>query len=353
MTDRAPRSRVRVVVTDDSAFMRRLLADGLNEHGFTVVGTAASGDEALVLCERHKPDVLTLDLAMPGLDGLGVLRALGGTASPVPVIVVSAFSPAHGARAVDALAAGAVELVAKPAVGEPLAAFLAELAEKTLLASRARPAFSRNGGPARTATVPTRPAPRQVGVKTQRRAVLIACSTGGPRALAELVPRLPAPLGEGTAIVQHMPSGFTASLAERLDRTSALDVREAAEGQFLSPGSVLIAPGGRHLRLKADRTAYLSDEPAVGGLKPRADLTIRDAARAYRERLLLVVLTGMGRDGLEGAREVKRHGGRVICEAESTCVVYGMPRAVVDANLADAVVPLDAMAEAIAEEAGR
>ena len=182
------------------------------------------------------------------------------------------------------------------------------------------------------------------------RVVVIAASTGGPRALGELVPRLPAPLGAGTVIVQHLPSGFTAPLAQRLDRTAHLRVREAGDGDLIDPRVALLAPGGSHLRFDAAGRAALSDAPEVGGLRPRADLTIGDAARAFGERTVLVVLTGMGNDGLEGAAQVRRRGGRVLVEAESTCTVYGMPRAVEEADLADAVLPLDELPEAIVAE---
>lgn len=185
-----------------------------------------------------------------------------------------------------------------------------------------------------------------------RRLVVIAASTGGPRALGELVPRLPAPLGAGTVIVQHLPSGFTAPLARRLDKASRLRVREAGEGDVLDPRAALIAPGGLHLRLTAGGSAVLSDAPEVGGLRPRADLTIADAARAFGRRIVLVVLTGMGNDGLAGAEEVRRRGGRVLVEAASTCTVYGMPRAVEEAQLADAVLPLGELPAAIAVAAG-
>jgi two-component system, chemotaxis family, protein-glutamate methylesterase/glutaminase len=183
-----------------------------------------------------------------------------------------------------------------------------------------------------------------------RRVVVIAASTGGPRALAELVPALPAPLGAGTLIVQHMPSGFTGALAERLDRDARLRVREAAGGEALDPRVALLAPGGAHLRLTDGGTAALSHAPEIGGLRPRADLTIADAAKLYGERLVLVVMTGMGKDGLEGARAVRAAGGRIIAEAESSCTVYGMPRAIVEAQLADVVVPLGQLADAIAAE---
>jgi two-component system chemotaxis response regulator CheB len=347
----------RVVVADDSALMRRMLADALGRQGFDVVGTAADGDEALDQCRAHQPDALTLDLHMPGLDGLGVLRALrDGKAEPVPVVVVSAFSPAHGAYAVDALAEGAFDLVAKPALGEPLATFTTELGRKVGEAAHAgrlrnrtkRPAPARRPAPAPAAPVgPTSLAARRTGTGTL---LVIASSTGGPRALGELVPRLPERLGTGGLLVQHMPPGFTASLAARLDGASALSVREARTGDLLDPGGLLVAPGGRHLRVSDDRRLRLTDDAPEGGLRPRADFTIADAARLFGRRVLLVVLTGMGKDGLEGAAAVKRAGGRVLAEAESTCTVYGMPRAVADAGLADAVLPLDRLADAIARE---
>jgi two-component system chemotaxis response regulator CheB len=338
---------IRVVVADDSGLMRRVVAATLREGGFEVVGEARDGDEALALCAQHQPDAMTLDLAMPGRDGIGVLRELRAGASPIPVIVVSAFSPAHGARAVDALAEGAFELVAKPAAGQGLDEFSAELCAKIAAAARAR---SRGRG-APAPLVPRRAAGRGFPRGTAR-PVVIACSTGGPKALGRLLPELPPRLGAGTVIVQHMPRGFTASLAARLDRASPLRVLEADGTESLRPDTALLAPGGRHLRLDAGNRTRLSLEDPIGGLRPRADLTIADAAGLHGERLLLVVLTGMGRDGLEAAYEVRRRGGRILVEHESTCTVYGMPRAIAEAGLADHVLPLDELAAAITEEAG-
>jgi two-component system, chemotaxis family, protein-glutamate methylesterase/glutaminase len=337
----------RVVVADDSALMRTIVSGSLKRAGFDVVGSAADGDQALALCEREKPDAMTLDLAMPGLDGLGVLKRLKGRRGPaLPVVVVSAFSPAAGARAVDALAEGAFDLVAKPSAGDGIDGFAQTLVTKVRLAAESgaarRPAAKLP--PARTAHRVTR--------SRTARAVVIATSTGGPRALAALVPKLPSPLGSGTMIVQHMPPGFTSSLAARLDRASALTVKEAHGGETLDPHTALLAPGGSHLRLGSDGRATLSDEPEIGGLRPRADLTIQDAARMYRDRMLLVVLTGMGNDGLKGATEVRKYGGRILAESQESCTVYGMPRAVVEAHLADDVMDLDRLAVAIAEEAG-
>ena len=275
---------------------------------------------------------------------------------------MSAFSAAHGARAVDALAEGAFDLVPKPTANESLDSFIENLGAKVKLAAASRgprrlaqqrsdargrpptPLTARQRRDDRTAAAPP-------GSRKGDKLVLIATSTGGPRALAALVPKLPAPLGIGTLIVQHMPAGFTGSLAARLDASSALNVREATGGEKLDARTALLAPGGRHLRLSHDGRTTLTDEPAVGGLRPRADLLIEDAARAYGERMLLVVLTGMGNDGLRGAREVHRQGGRILVESEDSCTVFGMPRAIVDAGLADDVLDLGRLAQAISNEA--
>jgi two-component system chemotaxis response regulator CheB len=355
-------TRQRIVVADDSRLMRRILSDALGRQGFEVVATAADGDQALEACRAHRPDALTLDLAMPGMDGIGVLRALReGKAEALPVVVVSAFSPAHGARAVDALAEGAFDLVAKPALGESMDTFTQELGRKVGAATESGHARKRIASlrrplrPHVSTPVPPRAGGRDpISVRSRaggRKMVLIASSTGGPKALGDLIPKLPSPLGNGALIVQHMPAGFTASLAARLDAASRLSVVEAAGGEVIDPSRLYLAPGGAHLRLGDDKRVRLSDDAPMGGLRPRADLTILDAARIYGPSLLLVVLTGMGKDGLDGARAVKAAGGRVLVEAESTCVVYGMPRAVAEAGLADEILPLDELPAAIAREA--
>jgi two-component system chemotaxis response regulator CheB len=264
--------------------------------------------------------------------------------------VVSAFSFSHGARAVDALAEGAFDLVPKPEIGQPFHSFTESLADRLRAAVRRHSATVEDDRTARgrgaTSSLAVAPA------AGARRAVMIVASTGGPQALAHLLPELPAQVGEGIMIVQHMPAGFTGPLAARLDQGSRLCVREAQAGDQLDPGIALLAPGGSHLRFDAARRALLSDEPAIGGLRPRADLTIADLAEAWGERMLLVVLTGMGRDGAQGARAVRAVGGRVLCQTADTCTVYGMPRAVVEDGLADLSFPLEEMAAAIAAEAG-
>jgi two-component system chemotaxis response regulator CheB len=354
----------RVLVADDSGLMRRILSSSLIESGFEVVGAARDGDEALALWKEHRPDAMTLDLAMPGMDGIGVLRALRRDHESVPVVVVSAFSPAHGARAVDALAEGAFDLVAKPGAGDGIEGFVTELGDKVRAAASAGRTRSARRPAERPARRPGEVPPRAdtclrppVAAPTRRtgteRLVVIASSTGGPRALAELVPCLPSPLGLGAIVVQHMPAGFTGSLATRLDAASSLTVAEAADGDLVTADHLLICPGGRHLRLGDDRRLHLSDDPPVGALRPRADLTIADVVGLWRDRVVLVVLTGMGRDGTDGAAAVKAAGGRVLVEAEQSCTVYGMPRAVAEAGLADVVAPLGDLPDLIAQEALR
>lgn len=330
--------------------MRRILVDALVSRGFDVVAEARNGDEAVRECRHHQPDALTLDLAMPGLDGVGVLRALTDTRDrTLPIVVVSALSPTQSGRAMDALAEGAFDFLVKPSGAGGMAPFVDGLAEKVSLA-----ADSRRG--ARWTTVIEAPAvaaaPGPRRRSPTRRFVVIACSTGGPRALGRLIPQLPSPLGAGGVIVQHMPAGFTRSLASRLDAASKLSVREASEADSADPRTLLLAPGGSHLRLAALNKTFHSHEPQANGLCPVADLTIADAARLHGSKVLLVVLTGMGKDGLEGARAVKARGGVVLVEAEESCTVYGMPRVIAEAGLADEVLPLELLPEAIAREAG-
>lgn len=346
----------RVLICDDSPFMRRLLTDLLSAGGMSVVGEAADGAALLATVRETRPDVITLDVEMPGMDGISALRELMRTA-PTPVVMVSAFT-ARGARAtVDALAAGAVDAVQKPPLGAGPAGWgplRDDLLGRVRTAARARVRplrAPRRGVVSMTAGPPgaALAAPAQGADATL---VVIATSTGGPRALAEVLCRLPSPLGAGVIVVQHMPVGFTRSLAERLDLESALTVREAADGDQIRPDTALLAPGGQHLEVAMGRV-HLSSAPPIGALRPRADVTLETAAKAYGRRVLVVVLTGMGNDGERGTAAVKRAGGRALAEDERTCVVYGMPRAIVLAGLADAVLPLDAMPLAIVEAVAR
>jgi two-component system, chemotaxis family, protein-glutamate methylesterase/glutaminase len=336
-----------VLVCDDSPLFRRVIGDLLRGGGLDVAGEAVDGRDLLEKVATLGPDVVTLDVEMPRMDGLAALGELMRV-HPVPVVMVSTLTGAGARATVRALAAGAVDAVQKPPLRVAPGSWDAtrdELVGKVLAASRARVGRMATLGPL------ARPAPGLAARAARVGAplVVIACSTGGPRALAELLPQLPSPLGAGTLIVQHMPPGVTGSLAERLDAASPLGVREAAAVDDIRPDTALLAPGGSHLDVVGPGRVRRSSAPPVGNLRPRADVTLAGAARHYGPRVLAVVLTGMGNDGEAGVRAVKGAGGRAIVEAERTCVVYGMPRAVARAGMADAEVPLDAMALTITE----
>lgn len=348
-------SATRVVVADDSAFMRRLISDVLARANMDVVATVANGREAIDACRKYEPDVLSLDLAMPEVDGMEVMRSLRSM-TEMRIVVVSSFSEADGVRAVDALAEGAFDLVPKRAEGGKLQDFLDDLLIKVEAA-----AFERKRSRKRVPKVPLKETPkptaRQKVARAKaaagggRRLVMIASSTGGPRALTTVVSKFPAQLGLGTMIVQHMPAGFTQSLASRLDSYSALNVKEAAEGDKIERTQALVAPGGKHMHI-ARHKIQLTDEAAIGGLRPCADITIADVVGEFGGNIVLAVLTGMGRDACKGARMVHDAGGVVIAEHADTTTVNGMPKAVVDAGLADGILPIDEIAAAIIEAAG-
>ncbi|MFY9265178.1 MAG: chemotaxis-specific protein-glutamate methyltransferase CheB [Solirubrobacterales bacterium] len=360
-------SAPRVVIADDSAFMRRLISDALTRDGMEVVATAANGRDAIEACRQHSPDVLSLDLAMPEVDGIGVLRALRDIES-LRIVVVSSFSESEGIRAVDALAEGAFELVPKQSSSGKLQDFLDDLLAKIQAASfehdrssRERPkAPHRPERSTRAAETGARGPADGGGAKRKlaraattngRRLVVIAASTGGPRALTTLMTDLPAGLGQGGLIIQHMPTGFTKSLAARLDTYSGMTVSEASAGDKIVRGHAFVAPGGRHMRVRGHKIR-LSDDPAVTGLRPCADITIADAVGEYGENIVLAVLTGMGRDACAGARQVREAGGIVIVEHGATTTVNGMPKAVSDAGLADAILPIYEIGAAVREAAG-
>lgn len=355
----SPVRKPRVLVCDDSPLMRRVLTDLLTDGGIEVVGEVTDGVHLLERVRQLSPDVVTLDVEMPRKDGLATLRELM-VERPTPVVMVSTLTGTGTRATIQALALGAVDVVQKPALRltpELWGATRDELLAKVLNASHARvrptPRVSMVRARAEVAATLAAPVPSADTARSPRRAsdplVVIATSTGGPRALSELIPRLPGRLGAGVVIVQHMPPGFTKPLAERLDADSALTVREACRGDAIRPDTALVAPAGHHLEVTARGRVALSDAPAIGGLRPRADITIASAAAAYGRDVLLVVLTGMGNDGEKGARAVKAAGGMVLTEDESTCVIYGMPRAIVAAGVSDRAVSLHRMHEAIAQ----
>jgi two-component system, chemotaxis family, protein-glutamate methylesterase/glutaminase len=343
---------VRVLVVDDSAFMRRVVADAIaTQPDLEVAGVAHNGLDALLKVEQLQPDVVTLDVEMPDMDGLTALRHLMAR-YPRPVVMLSSQTQRGAITTLRALTIGAVDFVAKPsgAISLDFSRVREELLQKIRAAASARVRLAAHRASPRSGP-PT--AQNHIGTRAGGfdRLVVIGCSTGGPRALAVLIPELRAEAPTAYLIVQHMPAGFTRSLAERLDASGPLTVREAADGDRLEAGTALVAPGDYHLRLKPSGAVELDQAARIHGVRPSVDIALESAAERFGSRTVAVILTGMGQDGAAGAAAVRQVGGYVLAEDESTCVVWGMPRAVVERGLAQRVAPLDGMSEAIASVA--
>jgi two-component system chemotaxis response regulator CheB len=339
---------IRVLIVDDSAFVRKVLREMLSTSPrLEVVGQARNGEEALELVETLQPDVVTLDLIMPEMDGLTFLKKQGQRRR-LPVVVVSIASE-DGDLVMDALEAGALDFVQKPTAlaNDRVYEIAAGLVQKVILAAEVPPQHLPTPVPlAAPVALPPHAAPTG-----KLDAVVIGVSTGGPQALSQLIPSLPAGFPAALAVVLHMPVGYTGPFARRLNDQSHIEVLEAMEGDEMRPGRMLLAPAGQHLSLvktpEGRILAHLSLEPSGYVHRPAADILFKSAAEAYGDRLLGVVMTGMGNDGQEGAAWIKAQGGQMLAESEETCVVYGMPRCVIEAGLADRIVPLPRIAQAI------
>lgn len=342
--------KIRVLVTDDSAFMRALISDCLS--GFPdieVAGAARNGEEALLKVQRLSPDVVTLDVEMPLLDGIETLERLMKE-NPLPVIMLSSLTTRGAATTIRCLEAGAFDFIEKPAKAaeNELETFRRLLAEKIRSASRSRllnrmramnPPAAEGGQKSEAPSAPIREGRPDI--------VLAAASTGGPRALYSLLGSLPKDFPCPILIVQHMPKGFTRPFAERLDQITPLRVLEAYEGFQPAAGTAAIAPGDSHLLLKGTKgnlVCSLSVSAPVNSVRPSADVLFQSAAQIVGLCPVTVILTGMGRDGTEGARALKKLNGVVLAEAEGSATVYGMPRSAREAGVVDRMLPLEQMA---------
>jgi two-component system, chemotaxis family, protein-glutamate methylesterase/glutaminase len=354
--------RPRVLVVDDAVVVRRIVTDVLGEDpDLEVVGTASNGRIALQKIPQLNPDIVTLDVEMPEMNGLETLVAIRATYPRLPVIMFSTLTDRGTSATMDALLKGANDYVTKPAnvgsVTEAMAQVRDQLVPKVhALCGLGRPRLSTPQAPRqpgvahRPAPVAPRPAVRPHRPQTAVAAVVIGVSTGGPNALAELVPALPGDLSVPVLIVQHMPPMFTRLLAERLDTHTALRVTEAVDGEPITGRRIYIAPGDHHLEVvggAGGQRTKITRGPLENSCRPSADVLFRTAAAAYGAGTLCVVLTGMGNDGKRGTEHVVEAGGRVIAQDQATSVVWGMPGAVVNAGLADEIVPLEQVAERI------
>jgi two-component system chemotaxis response regulator CheB len=341
------------MVVDDSVVVRKIVTDVLSQDpAITVVGTAPNGRLAVAKLEQLKPDLVTMDIEMPDMNGIEAVRAIRATRSRVPIIMFSTLTERGASATLDALASGANDYVTKPAnvgsVGQSMESVRAQLIPK-IKALTGRPVTA--GAPAPTAApvAPRPPAPR-TRARQEPAVLVIGSSTGGPEALTKVLPLLPAALPVPVLLVQHMPPVFTRQFAQRLDRLCALEVVEAVEGSTLSPGTVHIAPGDFHLTIGTsggNRRTALNQGPAENFCRPAVDVLFRSAVAAYDGAVLGVVLTGMGSDGRIGAGRIREAGGTVVAQDQATSVVWGMPGAVTQAGFADEVLPLSRIAEAI------
>lgn len=351
-------SPIRILIADDSAVVRRLLTEVLSaETDMEVIGAAKNGQLAVVQCADLKPDVVLLDVEMPVMDGLTALRQLRQSDRWLPVIMFSSLTVSGAKATLEALSCGASDYVPKPSgTGHILRAVQYvkdELVPRVrhwgqrIRTVKESPIRIRKDSPIVTVPSSAKRPPTAV--------VAIGSSTGGPNALADILSQLPPGLGVPILVAQHMPAVFTQMLAQRLDRRCHLSVREATDGCVVSPGNILIAPGDQHMEVVSNAGAAkisLNHNPPENSCRPSVDVLFRSVAKTYGERALAIVLTGMGKDGLEGCRILQQVGAHVVVQDEDSSVVWGMPRAVAEAGLANRVRPLGDIATEITMSAG-
>jgi two-component system, chemotaxis family, protein-glutamate methylesterase/glutaminase len=344
--------QINVLVVDDSAFMRKSLSMMLeSDPDIKVIATARDGKEGVEKIRQLHPDLVTMDIEMPVMDGLTALGIVMKE-MPLPVLMVSSLTTEGAQATLDALALGAVDFIPKELsyvsldivkIKQELVTKVREIVQSRSLSFR----LQRIRSSASHITAPPAPSivKRPAGKIEKRdyRAVVLGISTGGPMALLQIIPKIPGNFPLGIAIVQHMPPHFTQSMSVRLDGLSALHVKEAEDGDLVVPGLVVVAPGGRHMvfeRSVGSLRVKIVDEPKDVLYHPSADVMMKSAAEAVNGPLIGLIMTGMGKDGLEGLKLIKKKNGYVVAQDEESCVVYGMPKAAVDEGVADTVVPL-------------
>lgn len=340
---------IKVLVVDDSAFMRKLISEILNEQpDIEVVGTARNGQDALNKLQRFSVDVMTLDLEMPVMDGLTTIEHVMSS-KPLPILVISSNTESSSRSTIKALSRGAIDFVAKPSGNISLD--LRKISEELVTKVR-----SLAGIPVRKPNI-TLPS-RKITTTLSRTAgdgiicdkvVVIGSSTGGPKALEELFVQLPADLNAGVLVVQHMPKNFTRSLAERLNGLANIQVREAADGDYICNNVALVAPGDYHLVVDEQKRVRLNQDPPVKYLRPAIDVTMLSLPQVFQSKIVGVILTGMGNDGAKGMAAIKQVGGYTIVQDEATATIPSMPRAVFEQGNADYVLPIYKIADCIVD----
>ena len=342
---RRPGAAVRVVVVDDSAVVRKLLSDGLkSEPGIEVVGTAADPYAARDVIVRLEPDVITLDIEMPRMDGISFLRKLMQH-RPMPVIIISSLTQRGSATAIEALRAGAIDVIPKPGGPYSVGQITEILREKLLGIRDSAPKAGRvhDTGPVSTVTFDH--------VRPGSGLIAIGASTGGPQAIEALLTRLPGACPP-IVIAQHMPAHFTKTYADRLDKVCAMHVVEATHGQVVESGTAYVAPGDRHMTIERDGVrllVHLSDGPPVHHQRPAVDVLFHSIAKLRAVKIVALLLTGMGQDGADGLLDLRGHGAETIAEHENSCVVFGMPREAIARGAATHVATLLRMPGLIAD----
>lgn len=350
--------KIRIVVVDDSAFMRKAISDMIeSEDSFEVVAKLRDGRELIEKVEDINPDLITLDVHMRDLDGLSTLKELKRMGKSYPIIMLSSATTEGSEITLECLDNGAITFINKPSGSISLD--IAKIQQRLIDEIKSITANVKRGK--KTSQITTRDNVKtsinreaektNINIPKNKKidAVVIGASTGGPKALQEVLTKLPKNLGVPVLVVQHMPEGFTKVFAERLDKVCNLKVVEAKDGMHIDKNTIYIAKGGLHMKVDNGKNITLSDDPAIWGVRPAVDKLFDSAVRVYGANLLSVILTGMGRDGADGTRNIKDNGGITIAEDKSTCTIYGMPKAAYETGKVDLVVPLDKISEKIIE----
>ncbi|MCR3757758.1 chemotaxis protein CheB [Clostridium felsineum] len=334
--------KIKVIVVDDSALMRKLISDMLESNeGIEVIATAVNGEDLLNKLKVMRPDIITLDIEMPVMNGIDTLKAIKKMQINIPIIVFSSISQKGMKYTMECLYLGAFDFIPKPEK-------MFEISKmKDGLIERIKVAYSQNKN---RNVIKVNPVIKHEIKRVNNdniEAVVIGASTGGPKALYKVITKFPKNMNVPVFVVQHMPVGFTKAFADRLNENSEMEVREATDGEVYRRGVVYVAPGGYHMELDSSSRIKLTTEPPIWGVRPAVDKLFISASKIYKSHIVSAVLTGMGKDGSNGTEIIKNNGGVTISESETTCVIYGMPKAAFETGKVDIVLPIENVADEI------